>query len=65
MTSPLPLRPLLKFKPVAEILGQSLPMVYKLVRSGDLPVVRIGASVRIHQDDLERFIAERRGRRAG
>jgi excisionase family DNA binding protein len=46
-----------------DTLGLSLPMGYKAIREGLIPVVRIGTSVRIHPEDLARFIEERRGRR--
>ena len=32
--------------------------VYELIRQGQLPVVRIGRSVRIRRDALERWLAE-------
>jgi excisionase family DNA binding protein len=47
-----------------DTLGLSLPMGYKAVREGLIQVVRIGASVRIHPEDLAAFIEERRGKRA-
>jgi excisionase family DNA binding protein len=40
-------------------------MIYKLIRQGDLPVVRFGSSVRVHPEDWERLIEERRSRRNG
>lgn len=35
----------------------------RLIRAGDLPVVRIGAAIRIDPDELRRFIDARRFRR--
>lgn len=57
------LPPLLTIRQISEALTVSVPMVYKLVREGVLPVVQLGSSVRIHPDDLTAFINERRGRR--
>jgi excisionase family DNA binding protein len=59
-----PLSRLLTIKTFTEALNVSVPMGYKLIRDGAIPVVRIGSSVRIDPRDLEAFIEERRGRRA-
>jgi excisionase family DNA binding protein len=37
--------------------------VRRLIRAGDLPVVRIGAAIRIDPEELRRFIDARRFRR--
>jgi excisionase family DNA binding protein len=63
MTASSPL-PLLTIKQTSKALAVSDPMTYKLIRTGALPVVRIGASCRVHPEDLARFIEERRGKRA-
>jgi len=63
MTGSPPL-PLLTIKQTSKTLAVSEPMTYKLVRTGALPVVRIGTSCRIHPEDLARFIEDRRGKRA-
>lgn len=47
-------------KEVAELLKLSLSMVYKLLREGDLPHVRIGRSRRIRREDLEKYIQTHR-----
>jgi excisionase family DNA binding protein len=62
MTPPLPR--LLTVKAFTEALNVSVPMGYKLIRDGAIPVVRIGSAVRIDPRDLEEFIEQRRGRRA-
>jgi len=62
MTSPLP--KLLTIKTFTEALNVSVPMGYKLIREGAIPVVRIGSAVRIDPRDLEAFIEQRRGKRA-
>lgn len=48
-----------------DTLGLSLPMGYKVIREGGISTIKIGASVRIHPSDAEKFIEERRGRRNG
>ena len=49
---------------VAEALALSERSVRSLIAQGALPVVRVGArAVRVHPDDLQRFIQERRGGR--
>jgi excisionase family DNA binding protein len=47
----------------AEILGVSERSFRSLIAEGSIAVVRLSArAVRIHPEDLERFIEERRGR---
>ena len=33
--------------------------VYRLIKAGDLPAVRVGKSYRIREDDVDRFLASR------
>jgi excisionase family DNA binding protein len=56
--------PLLRLPDVAAELAVSLSTVKRLVRSGELPVVRVGVSVRVRRDDLRRFVAARIERRS-
>ena len=50
----------------AEALAVSERSTRTLIADGSLPVVRVGArAVRIHPDDLRRFIEERRGALGG
>jgi excisionase family DNA binding protein len=44
---------------VAEILQVSKAMAYMLLKSGDIPIVRIGSLVRVRGEDLERYIREK------
>lgn len=46
---------------VAEKLGVSKAMVYKLVRNGQLDAVHVGRLVRIVPDSYRRFIGQRNG----
>jgi excisionase family DNA binding protein len=41
---------------VAELVRVSRMTVYRWVRSGDLPAVRVGRSFRIPQDSLDAFL---------
>lgn len=47
---------LLKASDVAKILNISRPMAYRLTSTGELPSVRIGGSVRVRKEDLEKYI---------
>ncbi|WP_068115812.1 helix-turn-helix domain-containing protein [Tropicimonas marinistellae] len=51
---------LLTLEQAAEILNCSLKTVQRRIESGDLPVIRDGRLVRVHPDDLDRFIRLRR-----
>ena len=48
--------PLLKPSDVAMILSVSKALVYRLLRQGSIPVVRINHAVRVKPSDLEVFI---------
>lgn len=39
--------------------GKSLPWIYKGIREGKIPFVRIGRSVRFKPSELETWLAER------
>ena len=43
---------------VAEYLGVNYQLVYRLVKSGELPAVRIGRVYRIEKQQLEDFITK-------
>ena len=47
---------LLKPKEAARMLNISRSLIYQLIRSGDIPVVRIKSTVRIKASDLDDFI---------
>jgi len=49
---------LLRVSEVAERLQLAKPTVYRLVRSGALPGVRVGGSVRVDPVELARFLRE-------
>jgi excisionase family DNA binding protein len=50
---------LLTVKDVEDELQLGRTRTYELVRSGELPVVRIGRAVRVPRDSLRRWIEER------
>jgi excisionase family DNA binding protein len=52
---------LLNLQEVAEILGCSVRTVRRRIDDRELPSIPIGRLVRVHPDDLDRYIAERRG----
>ena len=47
---------LLKASEVAKILNISRSLVYRLIHTGKIPHIRINQAVRVHYDDLCKFI---------
>ena len=47
---------LLKASEVARILNISRSLAYSLIQTGKIPHIRINQSVRVRQDDLNKFI---------
>lgn len=43
---------------VATMLRVSTMTVYRLIKSGDLPAVRVGKSYRLSTDDVDRYLAD-------
>ena len=54
---------LLTKKAAALIIGMSEKTLDRRIRSGELPVIRDGRIIRVHPDDLERYISARRSAR--
>jgi excisionase family DNA binding protein len=50
---------LLTVSEVAAAMRVSNMTVYRLIKGGELPAVRVGTNYRIREDDLERFLRER------
>ncbi|MDA8314406.1 MAG: helix-turn-helix domain-containing protein [Actinomycetota bacterium] len=44
---------------VASALRVSSMTVYRLINAGELPAVRIGRSLRLRSEDLDRYLADR------
>ena len=49
---------LLKAVQVAKRLNISRAQAYRLMQEGDIPTVRIRGSIRVRQEDLDRYIQE-------
>jgi excisionase family DNA binding protein len=51
----------LKVVEVTELLQLPRTRTYELIQRGELPAVRVGErSIRVHRDELERFLLEER-----
>ena len=50
--------PLLTVAEVAEVLRVSNMTVYRLIKAGDLPALRVGKNYRIREADLTTFLEE-------
>lgn len=48
---------LMTVEEAANILAVSKMTVYRLIESGDMPVLRVGRSYRIRGDDFDRYLA--------
>ena len=57
--NPLPER-LLSLSDTAEILGCSLKTIRRRIEAGELATIRDGRLVRVHPEDLNRYITNRR-----
>lgn len=44
---------------VADLMRVSSMTVYRLIKSGDLPAVRVGRSFRVRDDDVDAYLANR------
>lgn len=51
----------LHIQDAAEMLNISRSQLYKMVKRGDIPIVRFGQAIRIKKNDLEKYITENRG----
>jgi len=53
---------LARFMTVAEVATLrrvSTMTVYRLIKAGDIPAVRVGKSYRLREDDVDRFLSSR------
>jgi len=50
--------PFLTAKDIAKMLKISNALAYRLIQNGQISGVRFGRTVRVRQEDLEKFIAE-------
>ena len=51
---------LLSLEDTAEVLGCSQKTLQRRIKAGELPVIRDGRLVRVHPQDLARYVAVRR-----
>ena len=51
--------PLLTVAEVAEHLRVSTMTVYRLIKAGELPAIRVGKAYRLREDDVETYLAQR------
>jgi excisionase family DNA binding protein len=49
---------------VADLMRVSTMTVYRMIKSGDLPAVRVGRSFRVRDEDLAAYLGSRSTRRA-
>lgn len=50
------MRLLYKVKEVAEMLGVGRSKAYELVRTGEIPAVRVGSSLRVRGEDVLAYV---------
>ncbi|MGH2768837.1 MAG: helix-turn-helix domain-containing protein [Actinomycetota bacterium] len=50
---------LLTVSEVAALVRVSNMTVYRLIKSGQLPAIRVGKNYRIRESDMDRYLAER------
>jgi excisionase family DNA binding protein len=55
-----PLLRLLNIGEVADVLSVSIKTVRHRIEAGELPVIRDGRVIRVHPNDLDRYVASRR-----
>ncbi len=53
---------LLSVQEVGELLGMGRSWVYNQIKSGEMPSVHLGGSVKVKREDLEEYIEKRRSR---
>ena len=59
MTEPVGRARFMTVAEVAQLMRVSTMTVYRLIKAGDLPSVRVGKSYRIREDDVDRYLAAR------
>ncbi len=50
---------LLTVREVAATMRVSTMTVYRLIKSGELPAIRVGMNYRIRESDVDRYLSER------
>jgi len=55
----------LSLEEVADMLGVTYQLVYKLARSGELPALRLGKLYRVSRTDLDEYLESKKRENAG
>ena len=50
---------LLTVNEVADLLRVSRMTVYRLIKTGDMPAIRVGRNYRLREEDVHRYLMER------
>ena len=50
----------LTLEEVAELLGVNYQLIYRLIRSGELPAIRLGRIYRVTEEDLDAYLAKKK-----
>ena len=58
MASPIP-HDLLTAREVADVMRVSTMTVYRLIKAGELPAIRVGKHLRIRERDVARYLEDR------
>ena len=58
MASPIP-HDLLTAREVADVMRVSTMTVYRLIKAGEMPAIRVGKHLRIRERDVARFLEDR------
>ena len=58
MASPIP-HDLLTAREVADVMRVSTMTVYRLIKAGELPAIRVGKHLRIRERDVAKYLDER------
>ena len=53
----MPTERFLTVQEVAELMRVSTMTVYRLIKAGDIPALKVGKSYRLREDDVDRWIA--------
>ena len=56
---------LLSMPEVCQVLGMGKSWVYRRLRSGEIPSVKLGRSIKVKREDLEEYLEKQRYRPAG
>jgi excisionase family DNA binding protein len=63
--SPDPKKKYMAIEDVADLLGVNYQLIYRLVRSGDLPAIRLGRIYRVTQEDLDAYLKKQKTNAGG